>query len=420
MTRGTQGTEATEGTQGAFTSLVSLLSLLSLVSLVASVSALLPTLALADTLTFHGDYQRTGRFPAAGPVAPGVLWKFQAAGSIVASPVIGPDGTVYLAGTDGRLYALTPDGSKKWEFQAEESLFTTPSLDAWGRLYFGDLDGWFYSLYPDGSLRWKYRLAEGTDRRILGSPAVSPEGVSFVAAWNNQLYSISPDGGLLWQAALNGLPTGAPALDGLGNVYVACLDSSDAQLAVYKFTPISPTPVWTCREPLWNSSNRVIASPAIETDRNNLYIGTCTNTAGLVFALDLTDGQVVFRKSLPKGILSSPAIRDDGIVLVGCLDGKLYALDGQNGAERWVYETGAPYVFGSPAVDRQGNAYVGDSDGTVHAISRGGQRLWKLTSDANVESAPVVDGGRLYVTSFDSSLYVVGRNANRRWRERRR
>ena len=381
----------------------------------------MPPLVVADSLTFHGDYQRTGRFQDAGPARPRLLWRFQAAGSIAASPLIGPDGTVYLAATDRRLYALTPEGTKKWEFQAEESLFATPSFDAWGRLYFGDLDGWFYSLSADGALRWKCRLEEGTDNRILGSPAVTPEGVSFVAAWNNQLYSFSPDGSLLWHAPLNGLPTSAPALDNLGNVYVACLDSSNpSYIAVHRFSPTSPTPVWTCREPLGTGSNRVISTPAIDTGRNRLYIGACTNAAGLLIALDLNGGTVVFQKPLPKGILSSPAIRDDGTILVGCLDGRLYALDAESGAARWVFQTEAPYIFGSPTIDRLGNAYVGDSDGTVYSISRGGQQLWQLSSDSNVESAPAVDAGRLYVTSFDGSLYVVATNAPRRPRERQR
>jgi len=410
LSRRTQGTQGTQGTEGTLWSLVSLVSLVFFL-----VSA-----ALAQAPTFHGNYQRTGRFPAPGPVRPGLLWKFQAGGSIPASPVIGPDGTVYLASADSRLYALTPDGSTKWEFQAEESVFATPSVDAQGRIYFGDLDGWFYSLSPDGGLRWRIRLPDGTDKRILGSAAVSPEGVSFVAAWTNQLYSFSPDGVLLWQAPLNGLPTSSPALDDAGNVYVACLDSSDPSwIAVHKFSPSSPTSLWTCRESVKSSSNRVIASPAIDTYRNRLYIGACTNTAGLVIAVSLADGQVVFRKTLPKGILSSPAIREDGTILVGCLDGRLYALDDQNGAERWVFQTDGPYVFGSPAVDRLGNIYVGDSDGTVYAISRDGQKLWQVTSVSNVESAPVVDGARLYVTSFDSFLYVIGTHANRRWRERR-
>ncbi len=378
------------------------------------------TLAWADTVTFHGDYQRTGRSQDAGPLGPSLLWAFHAGGSLAASPVIGPDGTIYLASTDARLYALAPDGSKKWEFQASESLFATPSLDASGRLYFGDLDGWYYSVSAEGVLRWKHRVAEGTDKRILASPAVTPEGFSFFAAWNNQLYSFSPDGSLRWQAALNGLPTGPPALDTLGNVYVACLDSPDpAYLAVHKFSPSSPVPAWTRIEPLGSSSNRVIASPAVDTDRDRLYVTACTRTAGLVTAIDLTSGQPVFHTSLPKGILSSPAIREDGVILIGCLDGKLYALDPGDGAAEWVFQTGAPYIFGSPALDRLGNAYVGDSDGTVYAISPKGEELWEFATDANIESAPVVDGRRLYVTSFDSSLYVIEKTPRRRPREGR-
>jgi outer membrane protein assembly factor BamB len=389
--------------------------------LAALILGVLTIFGLADSPTFHCDYQRTGRSQDAGPARPRLFWTFRTGASIAASPVIASDGTIYLAATDGQLLALSAQGSRNWEFQAEESLFATPSLDASGRLYFGDLAGWFYSLAADGTLRWKYRLSDGTDNRILGSPAVTPEGVSFVAAWNNGLYSFSPDGNLRWRARLNGLPTSAPALDDLGNIYIACLDSFDpTYITVHKLAPTSSVPLWSSRQPLGTGSSRVISTPAIDTARGRLYVGACTATAGVVIALDLSGGEVVFRKPLPKGILSSPAVRDDGVILVGCLDGRLYALDPETGAEHWVFQADAPYVFGSPIVDRIGNVYVGDSDGTVYSISREGTRLWQLISDSNIESAPVVHAGRLYVTSFDSCLYVVGTNPIRRPRDRQR
>ncbi|RPI28619.1 MAG: hypothetical protein EHM61_04465 [Acidobacteria bacterium] len=378
-------------------------------AVLAATTFLFVALACAQSPTFHSDYQRTGRSQDAGPIGPHLLWTFQADGSIAASPVVSPDGTIYLASTDGHLYALTLDGSRKWEFAAGESLFATPSLDSGGRLYFGDLDGWFYCLSSDGVLQWKYQLPGGTDRRILGSPAITPDGSSYVTAWSNELYSFGPEGNLRWRAPLNGLPSSAPALDGEGNVYLACLDlENPSALAIQRFSASSPTPDWTFQEALGSSSNRIISAPAIDTGRNRLYIGVCAGSGGRLIALNLATRQVVFRKSFSKGVLSSPAIRQDGTILVGCLDGRLYALDPQQGTERWVFQTDAPYIFGSPSIDRIGNCFIGDSDGTVYAISSSGQRLWTVQANSNIESAPVIHAGRLYVTLFDSRLLTLG------------
>jgi outer membrane protein assembly factor BamB len=381
---------------------------ISVIALLTCLSAY-PALAADDSPTFHSDYQRTGRGPSAGPVQADQLWSFQTGGSVAASPVVGADGALYVASADGHLYALDSDGGKKWDFEAEESIFATPSLDSSGVIYFGDLAGWFYALGPDGSLRWKRQFSEGTDRRILGSAAVIPSGRSFVASWNNRLYALESDGSIRWQAGLAGLVSSAPALDQAGNVFITCLDPSNQNLlAVYKFTPNSPAPAWVCRTDLGIGRNRITSSPALDLTRNRLYIGACRESAGLLVAVDTGAAQVAFTRTFPKGIMSSPAVAEDGAVLVSCLDGRLYALGPGQGEQQWVFQTQAPYILGSPSLDSLGNVYVGDSEGTVYALTRKGEELWRFATNSNVESSPVAYGRRLYVTSFDGCLYAIG------------
>ena len=38
-----------------------------------------------------------------------VLWKFETGGSVLSSPAVGPDGTVYIRSTDKNLYAIKTD-----------------------------------------------------------------------------------------------------------------------------------------------------------------------------------------------------------------------------------------------------------------------------------------------------------------------
>ena len=364
--------------------------------------------AIADSPTFHSDPQRTGRGDSSGPVEPDTLWSFETGGSTPASPVIAADGTVYVVSADGRLYALDENGVKKWEFKAEESLFATPSLDAAGVVYFGDLAGWFYAVGPDGALRWKTLLPDGRERRILGSAAVTPAGRSFVASWNNRLYALNVDGSILWQAPLGGLATSSPVVDAAGNVYITCLDPSSLNLlATYKFAPDSSQPVWVSRTDLGIGRNRITSSPAIDLSRQRLYVGACAESTGVLVAVDIVSGQIAFRRTLPKGVVSSPAIGADGTIFVSCLDGRLYALRPQDAAQRWVFQTEALYILGSPSLDNIGNIYVGASDGVVYALSSAGQELWRFTTGSNVESAPVAHDRRLHVTSFDGRLYVL-------------
>ena len=361
--------------------------------------------------TFHHDAQRTGRDSSVGPIAPKLLWSYQTQASIDASPVISRDGTIYLASTDGNLYALTASAELRWKFTARESIFSTPTLAPDGTILFADLAGWYYAVNPNGSLKWSYALSGGSiERRAIASPAAAANGQSYIGAWNDQFYSFDSEGTLLWQVSIggDGQITASPALDPAGNVYLATHDSSDKnRIAVFKFEPGSNL-VWKFTDDLGVDRNRIISSPAIDTYSGLLYIAASRSEDGCLYAISLASGNQVFKAVLPKGIISSPAIGADGTVYIGCLDGKLYALDGNTGESRWAFSTGAYYVLGSPSIDGFGRIFFGDSDGVIHALSPWGTEMWSYSAQSNISSAPAVaQDGTLYVTSYDSTLYAI-------------
>jgi outer membrane protein assembly factor BamB len=362
---------------------------------------------------FHGDNQRTGRSTSLGPIAPEAVWTFSTGGSINASPVMGADGTVYLGGTDGCLYALNRDGALKWTFRADESIYATPAVSEEGTVHFADLSGKFYAVRPDGSLKWSAVLPDGSDRRVVAAPVLDSKGRSYVVSWNNWLYCLDADGAIVRQAYLGGMVSAAPVSDSADNVYVASLDSVETQsLCVWKFPPGSSQAAWRFKEYLGIDRNRVISSPAIDLDRGRLYVGAARTADGLLLAVNLADGGLAFRATFPRGVVSSPAIGPTGEIYVGCLDGKLYAVNPLDGAVRWSFAATGSYIMGSPSVDGAGNVYVGDSDGTVYALSEGGGEWWRYSSEGNIVSAPAVDAqGRLYVTSCDKKLYALDNSA---------
>ena len=358
---------------------------------------------------FHYDNQRTGLTTAAGPEAPEVLWTFKAKSSLTASPVIGEDGSIYVASTDGVLYALGPDGQAKWTYTAQESIYGTPAIGPGEVIYFADLSGHFYAVGADGALKWVFPVPTGDHRRILGAPLVTPDGLSFFGSWNNGFYCVEPAGTMRWQAKLSGLISSAPAADGEGNIYLATQASSFQNfLAVHKFSPNSAKPVWTYTDSQRLGSHRIISSPAIDTSRQRLYVGICASSNGSLIAVNLADGKRAWSARLPKGVIASPAVGTDGTVYTGCLDGSVYALDPVSGSPKWSFRADGYFVFGSPSVDGNGTVYFGDSDGTLYALSRDGKELWRFPANSNIESAPVVGAdGTLYVTSNDSTLYAL-------------
>ncbi len=372
--------------------------------------------------TFHHDPQRTGRAAVVGPSAPILRWAFKTRASLDASPVTAADGTIYISSTDNHLYAISPAGSLKWAFVAKESIFSTPALGSDGTIYFADQAGWYYAVNPDGTLKWERALQDGGfERRVMAAPAVSANGQSFVGTWSDFLYSFGPDGDLLWKVFLGGegQMTAAPALDRAGNVYLATLDpASKSSIAVIKLDSGGRI-LWKFTESLGNDRNRIVSSPAIDTEGSRLYVGASRTDDGCLYAVSLDDGRRIFRVNLAKGIVSSPAIGPDGTVYVGCLDGKLYAVNPADGRQYWAFVSGAYVIMGSPSVDGAGRIYTGDSDGVVHALSPSGGKLWSFATQSNIASAPVIAGdGTLYVTSYDSTLYAIGSASRLRTRPR--
>lgn len=103
-------------------------------------------------------------------------WTFDTGGD-PGSPIVSPDGTVYIPN-----YAINSDGTQKWK-----SVFTTPALGADGTIFGAngpDLSstGGFSGLNPDGSVKWEGRFG--------GSP-LSPLSTGMPVVGANAVYAVT-------------------------------------------------------------------------------------------------------------------------------------------------------------------------------------------------------------------------------------
>ncbi|MFC1537352.1 PQQ-binding-like beta-propeller repeat protein [Gemmatimonadota bacterium] len=137
-----------------------------------------------------------------------LLWEHELGKRIVAAPVIGPDGTVYLVSTSSRkyyLHAVAPDGSLKWTFGVRQRIVGTPAVGRDGTIYFGtgniSLMSWptglsggnyFYAVNPDGTLKWELF----TDGPIFSAPAITYDGtIYFGVGGDNWFYALDSGAG---------------------------------------------------------------------------------------------------------------------------------------------------------------------------------------------------------------------------------
>ena len=97
-----------------------------------------------------------------------------------------------------------------------------------------------------------------------------------------------------------------------------------------------------------------------------------TGSDGFAYCLDGDTGEKVwaFRTGPSGGWTSMTIAGGDNTVLVGTESDKnyLYALDGATGDRKWRVEIGG-WIYSSPSIGANGMVYVGAVDGKLYAIS---------------------------------------------------
>lgn len=175
----------------------------------------------------------------------------------------------------------------------------------------------------------------------------------------------------------------AGALQADGKVYVGtsdnkllALDAGTGELA------------WS-----FETEHSVWAEPVIED--GILYVASLDN---FVYALDAASGEQIWRAELGGSVASRPVL-DDGVLYVASFDRAVHALDAASGEQLWQADA-ETWVWGSPVVNEA--VYFADLDGQLFAVAReGGAELWQAEVPGAVQSAPLHVDGRLFVASGD-------------------
>ncbi len=160
---------------------------------------------------------------------------------------------------------------------------------------------------------------------------------------------------------------------------------------------------------LWNKTlgEAVLSGPAVAS--GTVYIGYGYLTVGGVCALAAATGNLIWNTTMgtvEAGVIDSPAVVG-GVVYVGSLDKKMYALNASTGAQIWSYTTGGG-ISSSPAV-ASGTVYIGSGDAKIYALNAtNGNSIWNQTATAAVFSSPAVADSVVYIGAEDSHVYAIG------------
>jgi outer membrane protein assembly factor BamB len=75
-------------------------------------------------------------------------WRYATGSRLQAPPVRGPDGTLYLGTGDGRLLAISPEGTLLWQAHLGGAVEATPIVAPDGTLYVATAGGRLYAFAP--------------------------------------------------------------------------------------------------------------------------------------------------------------------------------------------------------------------------------------------------------------------------------
>jgi outer membrane protein assembly factor BamB len=348
-------------------------------------------LATAPWPMFQHDAAHTGLSQYDTSANTGTLkWQFSGVGGPVSSPVIGADGTIYIA-ADG-LYAVNPDGSQKWMFATASAVEPAPAVGPDGTIYVLD-NFYLYAVNADGTQKWTLAISSS------GVPApltIGADGTIYVNSDAGSLYAVNSDGAFEWQVSSFG---GGSAATVAPDDTVYFIDDSDTLL----YAVNGGTEAF-----LFGSVGGAASptSPPSVGPSGTIYCGLGVSN---LYAIS-SYGSEEWNFNTGSGFYSSPAIGPDGTVYAGSfLDYSLYAVNPVTGTLKWKFVTGN-YVEGSPAIGADGTIYFGSFDKNFYAVNPDGTQKWSFNAGAIDQSPAIGSDGTLYISS-GNTLFALGENS---------
>ncbi len=321
---------------------------------------------------------------------PSVVWRVRTERRVFSSPGLTRDGWAVFGSLDGTIQAVDRDGVVRWSHRRPSRVFSSPA-SVGDLTVIGSDAREVVALDGRGSVRWRAAVPQDMDSPVFALP----EGELLVAS--GDLRAFSPAGELRWTAALAGHVFGPLARAPHGEVLVPEMRGSVAV--------IDP------------ADGRLVRRVELGSF---LYGGPLALADG-AFVVGLADGSVrcldaegrarwSFRTegaARRLGVRSTPALRPDGVILVGAEDGGIYGLRASDGTLVFRVATSGP-VRSRACVDRDGWAYLGSEDDSLHAIAPDNTEAWRVSIGADVDSGPrILSDGLLVVGADDGALHAI-------------
>jgi outer membrane protein assembly factor BamB len=315
-------------------------------------------------------------------------------------PAMGPDGTIYATVTTStglaKLYAVTPDGTKKWECELSTWCVDNPVVGSDGTIYaisYSSVD----AVSPNGTLQWEWVADPVADINglTLGDDGTIYVGHHGSGAYYRKVFAINPNGTQKWSIELSGSSHSGLTIGQNGEVYVSDADG-ESNYPLYAVDPDNGSVLWSVELGDWvNAGGMAVGSDG------SIYVPLGAGSSNKLVAIS-PNHTISWEYTLPAspGI---PSIGPDGTIYViaasGYVDGDLYALT-SSGTLKW--NTGNSPAGHSVAIASDGTIYFCGANpspqGNFTAVNPDGSIKWTLDVPTGAGSPLIGSDGTIYVS----------------------
>ncbi|WP_326565221.1 PQQ-binding-like beta-propeller repeat protein [Amycolatopsis rhabdoformis] len=344
------------------------------------------------------DARHSGTSATTGPTHGTIRWQRRLEGAVTPGPVVGADGTVYVASNGGVLHALDPaDGHDKWTYDTKNpvggDLSISPLVLPGGTI-----------LLPSG----EDLIALTAAGRPLWTQAFSSRVTSPVSVNGQRVYLGAGDGSvsaldvtatgghhLAWTVDAGTTSYGSVVTDGKGRVYT----TADSALIALDDRGGSGRVAW--RADPHDDLTEVSAGLAPD---GTVLLGTNGRAEWAYHP----DGTLAWQA--PRVITySSPAVTPSGLAYVADHSGQVHVFDVHTGRAVADYGPIGAQIWSSTVVDPAHHLYFGGENGHAYGFGPDGGRLFDVDLGGKVDSYPALTGdGALVIGSRNGLVTAIG------------
>lgn len=195
---------------------------------------------------------------ALDPDGGGNQWTANLPSNVMGSPAVSSTGTVYIGCQDKQLYAVG-NGSVQWSIPTGGEVWSTPAIALDQSIYFGSNDGWLYAVKPDGTTKW----VEEVGGQIWGRPLIAEDGFVYVASTSKYVTKYESNfGGMIWETKTEGISNSSPVQGEDGTIYVGTTGGK-----IFALDPESGDVKWK-----YQVGNTIHATPTVSNGK--LFFGS--------------------------------------------------------------------------------------------------------------------------------------------------